>query len=61
MARSLYELREEVDRLSAVYERLLRLWQQDLASAIGELGAGLEEVREQIELIETKQRLDDQG
>ena len=47
MATSLYELREEVDRLTAVYETLLRLWQQDLARVIGELGAGLDEVRDE--------------
>ena len=57
MATSLYELREAVDRLTAAHEKLLRLWQQDLAAAIRELGAGLEEVREQIELIETDQGL----
>lgn len=61
MATSLYELREEVDRLTAVYETLLRLWQQDLARVIGELGAGLDEVREQMELIETEQRLVEPG
>jgi hypothetical protein len=55
MPTQLHELREEIDHLSVAYERLLGLWQQDLARVIGELGVGLEQVRVQVEAIEAEE------
>jgi hypothetical protein len=60
MPTQLYELREEIDHLSAAYERLLGLWQQDLAGVIGELGVGLEQVRVQVEAIEAEESSEEQ-
>jgi hypothetical protein len=60
MPTQLHELREEIDHLSAAYERLLGLWQQDLARVIGELGVGLEQVRVQVEAIEAEESSEEQ-
>ena len=54
MPRRAYELEEEVDDPSAIQERLLRLWLQDLTTTIGELGMELQQMSEQIEAMEAE-------
>jgi hypothetical protein len=50
-----YGLGEEADEPSAIQERLLRLWLQDLTTTIGELGMELQQMSEQIEATELQQ------
>jgi hypothetical protein len=45
---------EEVDDPSAIQERLLRLWLQDLTTTIGDLGMELQQMSEQIEAMEAE-------
>jgi hypothetical protein len=54
-ARRAYELGEDIDDPSAVREKLLRLWLQDLTTTIGELGMELQQMSEQIEAMEAEE------
>jgi len=53
--RRAYEFEEEVNDPSAIQERLLRLWLQDLTTTIGELGMELQQMSEQIEAMEAEE------
>jgi hypothetical protein len=53
--RRAYELGEDIDDPSAVQEKLLRLWLQDLTTTIGELGMELQQMSEQIEAMEAEE------
>jgi len=48
-------LGKEVDDPSAIQERLLRLWLQDLTTTIAELGMELQQMSEQIEAMEAEE------
>lgn len=61
MPRRAYELGKEVDDPSAIQERLLRLWLQDLTTTIADLGMELQQMSEQIEAMEAEESPDERA